>query len=151
MANVLLKSGPISLENIRCFRNSTLVTVLLFRIVEKLSAEIDSFSPQLLELKNEIEQFQDQIFILQSQRQNDVWTLLERAVNYYLITLNYVDLQLLAMQVTLWQRTSMMNQQNLPPAAGETNLLSIPSLSPRETEAQESMMAIQENQSLRYQ
>lgn len=51
----------------------------------------------------------------------------------------------------MWQRASMMNQQNQPLAAGETNLVSIPSLSLRESNAQESMIVIKENQSLRYQ
>jgi len=50
------------------------------RVVEKASADVDSFLPQLSVLKNEIDQFQDQIFVFQTSRQNDVWTLLERAV-----------------------------------------------------------------------
>lgn len=54
--------------------------ILLFRVVEKASADVDSFLPQLIVLKNEIDQFQDQIFVFQTSRQNDVWTLLERAV-----------------------------------------------------------------------
>ncbi|KZS12829.1 Inhibitor of nuclear factor kappa-B kinase subunit beta [Daphnia magna] len=99
------------------------------RVVEKTSGDVDSFLPQLLMLKNEIDHFQDQIFALQTSRQNDVWTLLERAV-------------------TLWQRTSVINQ---PHAASEPNLLTIPSLSQREDDARESMVVIHENQSLRYQ
>lgn len=40
---------------------------------------------------------------------------------------------------------------NQPHAASELSLLNIPSLSLREDEARESMVVIQENQSLRYQ
>lgn len=55
-------------------------TNLFVRVVEKTSADVDSFLPQLMVLKNEIDQFQDQVFVFQTSRQNDVWTLLERAV-----------------------------------------------------------------------
>ena len=55
-------------------------TNLFVRVVEKTSADVDSFIPQLMVLKNEIDQFQDQVFAFQTSRQNDVWTLLERAV-----------------------------------------------------------------------
>ena len=50
------------------------------RIIEKCSAEVDSFLPQLFILKSDIDEFQEEMFLLQSQRQNDIWTLLERAV-----------------------------------------------------------------------
>ena len=49
-------------------------------MVEKCSVEIESSVPQLMGLKNEIDQFQETMLSMQSQRQNDIWTLLERAV-----------------------------------------------------------------------
>ena len=47
----------------------------------------------------------------------------------------------------------MINQPNHPPHATSTNpnLIPFPSLSLRDSEAHESMLVIQENQSLRYQ
>ena len=51
--------------------------------MEKCSSDINSFPPQLQALKKEIDHFQDQIFVLQTSRQNDVWTLLERAVIFF--------------------------------------------------------------------
>jgi hypothetical protein len=109
---------------------------------------VDSFLPQLIVLKNEIDQFQNQIFVFQTSRQNDVWTLLERAVIFYDYSLFARHLIIQFLQVTLWQRTSMINQ---PHAASEPSLLAISSLSLREDDARESMVVIQENQSLRYQ
>ena len=52
-----------------------------FRIAEKCSAESDGYLPQLYLLKHDIDHFQEQMTLSQSQRQNDIWTLLERAVN----------------------------------------------------------------------
>jgi hypothetical protein len=49
-------------------------------MAEKCSAEADEFPPQLYMLKHDIDQFQEQMTLSQSQRQNDIWTLLERAV-----------------------------------------------------------------------
>lgn len=74
------------------FSNQTFV---LLRVVEKTSGDVDSFLPQLIVLKNEIDHFQDQIFAFQTSRQNDVWTLLERAViscNYSLFSCIFYDL-----------------------------------------------------------
>ena len=50
------------------------------RVAEECSMHIDTFSPQLLVLKQDIDQFHDRMLSMQTQRQNDVWTLLERAV-----------------------------------------------------------------------
>lgn len=50
------------------------------RVVEECSIHVDTFSPQMMMLKQDIDQFQDLMLSMQSQRQNDVWTLLERAV-----------------------------------------------------------------------
>ena len=49
-------------------------------MVEKCSLEIDALSSILFSFKNELDQFLHQVIITQSQRQNDIWTLLERAV-----------------------------------------------------------------------
>ena len=55
--------------------------LIRIRLIEKCSAVNENFTTPLLLLKHEIEQFQDQMVEKQTQRQNDVWTLLERAVN----------------------------------------------------------------------
>lgn len=55
--------------------------LIRIRLIEKCSAVTESFTTPLLLLKHEIEQFQEQMVEKQTQRQNDVWTLLERAVN----------------------------------------------------------------------
>ena len=50
------------------------------RMAEECLVHVDTFSPQLLLLKQDIDQFHDLMLSMQRQRQNDVWTLLERAV-----------------------------------------------------------------------
>lgn len=99
-----------------------------------------------------MEEFRNRIFGLQSQRQTDVWTLLERAV--ISLAFNWsthviaclIFLFFLFLKVTLWQCTSMMNQQpSLPHATSAT------CLSTREMDSQESIAVIQENKHLRYQ
>ena len=52
-------------------------------MAEKCSAEADGFPPQFYLLKHDIDQFQEQMTLSQSQRQNDIWTLLERAVKWF--------------------------------------------------------------------
>lgn len=134
------------------------------RIIEKCSAEVDSFLPQLFILKSDIDEYQEEMLLLQSQRQNDIWTLLERAVkssfflSAFLVYSEQVDNNGGIdgfVQVTLWQCTSMMSQQGgarlaSPVKDESSSLVSIPCLNEMETSAKESLVVIQENQTLRY-
>ena len=67
--------------NLFFLNEPTPMLLIRIRLIEKCSAVNENFTTPLLLLKHEIEQFQDQMVEKQTQRQNDVWTLLERAVN----------------------------------------------------------------------
>jgi len=49
-------------------------------------------------LKSDIDQFQDQMLLLQNQRQNDIWTLLERAV--FPVSISELNLSALSCPIT---------------------------------------------------
>ena len=126
--------------------------LIRIRLVEKCSAVTENFTTPLLLLKHEMEQFQDQMVEKQTQRQNDVWTLLERAVN----SQRYIHLlspsSTTFFQVTMWQRTSMINDSSSSSPTGPgSNVLSLPSLRMVDRSSQDSLVTIQENQALRYQ
>lgn len=61
--------------------------------MENYTAQIENLSPQLLVIKTEIDQFQEQLFQLQAQRQNEVWTLLERAVRLFSLEAHYANFE----------------------------------------------------------
>ena len=126
--------------------------LIRIRLIEKCSVVNENFTTPLLLLKHEIEQFQDQMVEKQTQRQNDVWTLLERAVNSER-SIHFLSLSSTTFfQVTMWQRTSMINDSSSSSPTGlGSNVLSLPSLRMVDRSSQDSLMTIQENQALRYQ